>query len=139
MSNMDYKKLLEKAKKEMPEAVHEKERFEIPPVKGHLQGKNTVVSNLQQIANHLHRPIEHLLKFLLKELATPGESKKSGSTIFGRKISSADINGKIKKYTDEFVFCKDCGKPDTEFLKEEGNLFMKCMVCGSKHHIKSKI
>jgi translation initiation factor 2 subunit 2 len=136
---MDYKELLEKAKKEMPESVHEKERFEIPSVKGHLQGNKTVVTNLQQIASHLHRPIEHMLKFLLKELATPGETKKNGSTIFGRKISSSDINTKIKKYADEFIFCKECGKPDTEFLKEEGNMFIKCMVCGSKQQIKSKI
>jgi translation initiation factor 2 subunit 2 len=136
---MDYKKLLEKAQKEMPDAVHEKERFEIPPVKGHIQGVKTIISNLHQIANHLHRPIEHLLKYLLKELATPGEIKKNNSVIFGRKISSSDFNSKIKQYADEFIFCKDCGKPDTEFLKENNLMFIKCMVCGSKHPTKLKI
>jgi len=136
---MDYKKLLDKAKKEMPESVQEKERFEIPQVKGHIQGSKTIISNLQQIASQIHRPIEHLLKYLLKELATPGEIKKNGSAIFGRKISSSNFNSKIKQYADNFVFCKDCGKPDTEFVKESNTLFMKCMVCGAKHQIKSKI
>ena len=136
---MDYKKLLEKAKKEMPESVHEKERFEIPPVKGHIQGTKTIIVNLQQIAQHLHRPINHILKYLLKELATPGEIKKNDSVIFGRKISSSDFNGKIKQYADDFVFCKECGKPDTEFLKENNLMFVKCMVCGAKNPIKSKI
>ena len=136
---MDYKQLLEKAKGEMPASVHEKERFEIPKVVGHIQGTKTMISNLQQISNHLHRPIEHLLKYLLKELATPGEIKKNGMVIFGRKVSSADLNAKIKKYVDEFVFCKECGKPDTEFLKEDNLLFVKCMVCGSKNTIKQKI
>jgi translation initiation factor 2 subunit 2 len=136
---MDYKKLLEKAKKEMPDSVHEKERFEIPNIKGHIQGTKTIISNLQQITSHLHRPIEHVLKYLLKELATPGEIKKNGSVILGRKISSSDFNSKIKKYADEFVFCKDCGKPDTEFTKEGNATFIKCMVCGVKYQIKSKI
>ncbi len=136
---MDYKKLLEKAKKDMPKSVYEKERFEIPPVKGHIQGMKTRVSNLQQIANHLNRPIEHLLKYLLKELATPGKIEESGLVIFGRKFSAFDFNSKIKQYADKFVFCKECGKPDTEFLKENNIMFIKCMVCGAKHPIKSKI
>lgn len=136
---MDYQKLLKKAKKEMPESVHEKERFEIPPIKGHIQGTKTIIVNLQQIAQHLHRPIEHVLKYLLKEMATPGEIKKNDSVIFGRKMSSSDFNNKIKQYADDFVFCKECGKPDTEFLKENNLMFVKCMVCGAKNPIKSKI
>jgi translation initiation factor 2 subunit 2 len=136
---MDYKELLKKAKKEMPASVSEKERFEIPPIKGHIQGTKTIVSNLQQIANHIHRPIDHFLKYLLKELATPGDIKNNNMVILGRKVSSSDFNLKIKKYADEFVFCKDCGKPDTEFIKEDNSTYIKCMVCGSKHLIKSKI
>lgn len=136
---MEYAKLLEKAKKEMPESVIEKDRFEIPAVKGHLQGSKTVITNLQQIAGTLHRPIEHLLKYLLKELATPGEIKSSSRTIFVRKLTSAELNSKIKQYADEFVFCKECGKPDTEFLKEHNLTYIKCMVCGAKSIVKSKI
>jgi translation initiation factor 2 subunit 2 len=133
---MDYKKLLEKAKKETPNIVQSKERFEIPSVKGHIQGTRTIITNLQQIANQLNRPIDHMLKYLLKELATFGEMKDSGSLILKRKISSSDFNAKIKQYADEFVFCKECGKPDTEFIKEGDMIFMKCMVCGSKKQIK---
>lgn len=136
---MEYAKLLKKAKKEMPDSVQEKERFEITAVKGHIQGTKTILSNLQQISNHLHRPIEHLFKYLLKELATPGEIKKNGFVIFKRKISSFEFNSKIKQYADEFVFCKECGKPDTEFLKENNVMFVKCMVCGAKNSVKLKI
>ncbi|GAF88481.1 unnamed protein product, partial [marine sediment metagenome] len=39
---MNYRQLLEKAKKEMPKSVHEKERFEMPPIKGHIQGTKTI-------------------------------------------------------------------------------------------------
>ena len=133
---MDYKKLLEKAKKEMPESVQEKERFEIPGVKGHLQGAKTIISNLQQIASHLHRPIEHLLKYLLKELATPGKIAGNGSVIIGRKISASEFNLKIKQYADEFVFCQECGKPDTKLNKEGNALFMKCEACGARKSVR---
>lgn len=136
---MDYKKLLERAKKDMPIEVQGRERFEIPSVKGHVQGTKTIIINIQQIANHIHRPIEHLLKFLLKELATPGDIKENGSLILGRKISSSDINAKIKKYADEFVFCKECNKPDTEFSDSGEIITIRCMVCGAKKQTSSKI
>lgn len=133
---MDYKKLLEKAKKETPNIVEGKGRFEIPLVKGHIQGTKTIITNLQEIANQLDRPIDHMLKYLLKELATSGEIKDSGSLILKRKISSSDFNAKVKQYADEFVFCKECGKPDTEIIQEEDITYIKCMVCGSKKQIK---
>jgi len=133
-----YDLLLKKARKEMPKIVFEKERFEIPKVKGHLQGNKTVISNFQQIASDLRREPEHLLKYLLRELATPGEIKHSG-TIFGRKISATQINEKIKKYTHEFVLCSECGKPDTKIVKEGDFSHIKCQACGAKHRIRSKI
>ena len=61
---MDYEKLLKKARKELPESVLKTERFEIPKVKGHLEGNKTIISNFEQIANALGRPIEHLLKYV---------------------------------------------------------------------------
>jgi len=134
--NMDYKGLLEKAKKEAPCTIEGKDRFEIPVVKGHIQGTKTIITNLQQIASQLDRPIDHLLKWLLKEMATFGDLKENGSLILKRKISSNDFNAKVKQYADEFVFCKECGKPDTKFATEENLTYIKCMVCGAKKQIK---
>ena len=80
----DYKKMLEEARKSLPEAVFIKERFEIPKVLGHMQGNRTIVSNFLQIASSLRREVSHLLKFVLMDLATPGEIIKSGGLILGR-------------------------------------------------------
>jgi len=135
----DYKKLLEQARKELPEHVFHKERFEIPKVQGHIQGNRTVISNFLQIANTLRRDAEQMLKFVLRELATPGEIKKSGSVIIGSKVPASRINEKIKQYTNSFVFCYECGKPDTK-IEKEGNLsYIKCQACGARHSIKSKV
>ena len=68
---MDYETMLKKAREQLPESVFERERFEIPKVRGHLEGNKTVISNFPQLASSLRRPVEHLLKFLFKELSTP--------------------------------------------------------------------
>ena len=135
----DYKKLLENVRKDLPEHVFQKERFEIPNVRGHIQGNRTVISNFLQIADILGREPEHMLKFVLRELATPGEIKKSGGVIIGSKIPASRINEKIKQYANFYVFCYDCSKPDTK-IEKEGNLnFIKCLACGARHSIKSKV
>ena len=136
---MDYKQLLEKAKKESHHVIEVKQRFEVPKVLGKIQGNRTIISNFMQIANKLDRPPEHLLKYILKELATPGEIKKSDSVIFGTKVPASRINEKIKKYTEEFVLCQNCGKPDTKLVKEDEFTFLKCQACGSKRAVKSKL
>lgn len=135
---MNYKELLKKARKELPESVKKVERFEIPKVKGHIEGNKTIISNFQQIADTLGRPVEHLLKYVLRELATPGEMRK-GAVIIGRKISAARVNEKIEQYANEFVICSECKRPDTKLLKEDKITFIKCLACGARHPIKSKI
>ena len=136
---MEYKELLKKVREKLPKSVFEKERFEIPKIRGHVQGNRTVLSNFLQLANILRRKPEHLLKYILKELATPGEIKKSGSVIIGTKVGASRINEKIRQYANEFVLCQECGKPDTKIEKDGNFTFLKCQACGARHPIKSKI
>jgi len=135
----EYKKLLEGVRKELPEHVFQKERFEIPKVIGHIQGNRTIISNFLQIANILGRAPENMLKFILRELATPGEIKKSGSVIIGAKVPASRINEKIKLYANSYVFCYECSKPDTKIEKEGNFSFIKCLACGARHTVKSKV
>lgn len=135
----DYKILLEETRKQLPEHVFQKERFEMPKVKGHIQGNRTVINNFLQIADALRREPDNMLKYILRELATPGEIKKSGSVIVGAKVPASRINEKIKQYADAYVFCYECGKPDTSIEKNRDINFLKCSACGARHPIKSKI
>jgi translation initiation factor 2 subunit 2 len=132
---MEYSDLLKKARLALPEIVSVRERFEIPKVRGNIQGNKTIVSNFFQISNALSREPPHLLKYLLKELATSGEVKDS-LLIFKTKLSANSINQKVRQYANTFVLCVDCGKPDTKIMEEKGILFLKCQACGAKHHIK---
>lgn len=135
---MDYKEMLARGRENLPESVFERERFEIPKIRGHIEGNKTVLSNFVQIAQDLRRPIDHFLKFVLKELATPGEIR-NGLLVLGAKIPASRINEKIRQYAEEFVLCPDCGKPDTEIKKEGDFAFLKCSACGSKTPVKSKL
>lgn len=135
---MDYEKLLERARDNLPESVFERERFEIPKVRGHIQGNRTVISNFYQIASTLGREPEHLLKYVLKELATPGELKKN-ALIFGSKVAASRVNEKIRQYANLFVICTECGKPDTKMQKEKHATYIKCLACGAKHPVGGKV
>ena len=133
---MDYKKLLKKVRSELPDVVLTKERFEIPKVRGHIQGNKTIISNFFQIANLIGRDVNHMLKYLFKELAAYGETR-NNLLILGRKISASNINEKIKKYVNEFVLCNECGKPDTK-LEKQGNVsIMRCLACGARKPVKT--
>ncbi len=135
----DYKTMLTNVRKGLPESVFEKERFSIPKVVGHVQGSRTIISNFLQIATTLRREPSQILKYTLRELATPGELKGNGSVLMGTKVPASRINEKIQQYANEFVFCPECGKPDTKLDKEGQVLYIKCQACGSRNVVKSRI
>ncbi|MDD5253564.1 MAG: translation initiation factor IF-2 subunit beta [Candidatus Nanoarchaeia archaeon] len=135
---MDYAELLKKAKRELPETKNTGERFEIPKVTGHIEGNKTIVTNFGLVCDILNRDCNYVLKYLQRELATPAQLDNK-RLILGRKISSPMINEKIEKFTKTFVLCKECGKPDTQLIKQDNVLIIKCSACGAKHPVKSKI
>ncbi len=138
MSIPDYDKLLDEAKEKLPKVEKQSERFQIPRVKGHLQGAKTVISNFSQIINALNRPEKHVLKYLTKELATPAEVVKQ-LVIFNAKLSANKINEKIESYANEFVICRECGKPDSKLSKNGDIYYFKCQACGARYTFTSKI
>jgi translation initiation factor 2 subunit 2 len=133
----DYETLLDRARENLPQETETTNRFEIPKVKGHIEGNKTIVSNFIAIAQVLGRKPEHFLKYILKELATPGEIYKQAA-IFKTKVAASKINDKIKEYAELFVICKECGKPDTKVTKEGNVYFIKCQACGARYSVYSK-
>lgn len=135
-----YEKLLEQAYKKV-KVIHSadaSERFEIPRVKGQVQGKNTIITNIKEIADYIRRPVEHISKYLMKELAVSGKIENE-RLILNTKLNSSRVNEKIEQYVKEFVLCGECKKPDTEVISEKGIKFKHCLACGAKYPIKSKI
>jgi len=129
-----YEQLLNEAYTKIKPVESKIDRFEVPKVEGHIEGVKTIVTNFKQICSYIRRDGEHLLKFLLKELATPG-SIKGDRLVLTRKITSGMINEKIQLYVDTYVICKECKKPDTELIKENSISYMHCLACGAKKPI----
>ena len=127
--------MLDEGISKLPKRIVKTERFELPKVRGHIQGNKTIIINVNQIVSSFGRELQHFLKFLFKELATPGKMD-GPRLVLGRKLNSKLINEKIKKYADMYVICKTCGKPDTKFIKKEGVNYLKCMACGAQQIVK---
>jgi len=130
----EYEKLLSEAYEKIKPVESKIDRFEIPKVEGHVEGNKTIITNFKQICSYLRRDCDHVLKFLLKELAAPG-SMRGDRLILTRKISSGLINEKIALYAQTYVICRECKKPDTEILREDRLMFLHCLACGAKKSI----
>lgn len=127
--------MLKRGKDQLPENIRHNERFEVPKIKGIVQGNKTVLTNLAQIADQFQRPIEHLIKYLSKELAARAEQKDQ-FTIFNTKLQSQRINEKIEAYAEQLVMCKECGRPDTKMVKTGPAWMILCQACGAKYVAK---
>lgn len=134
---MSYEQMLDKLYKEV-KPIEKGERFEIPKVKGHVEGTKTMITNFSQIADFIRRDKQHFAKYLFKELATPGIID-GERLILNRKLNSSLINEKVESYVNEFVICPECKKPDTELKKEDRLMSLHCLACGAKHAVRTKI
>lgn len=130
-----YESLLEQAYKKIKVVASSGDRFEIPKVQGKVQGRSTIITNIQAIASYIRRPADMLAKFLQKELAVQTILEKDSLTI-KTQLNSAKVNDKIEMYVKEFVLCTECKKPDTEVISEKGIKFKHCLACGAKSPVR---
>jgi len=134
-SKGDYEKLLEEAYGKIKQTNTSLDRFEIPKIEGHFEGRKTILTNFYQISSHLRRKPEHFQKFMLKELAASGQ-KEGDRLVLNIKVPSSKINKKIEEYVNEFVLCRECKKPDTELIRKDRINFVHCLACGAKHSVR---
>jgi translation initiation factor 2 subunit 2 len=133
---MDYESLLNKAYEKLPKIENHADRFKIPVAETVVQGNQTIIKNFSDIAEVLRREPSHILKFLTKELATPAglDGKRA---ILQAKIPQKMIQQKLETYVVDYVFCRECKRPDTKLIKEGRIAFLKCEACGAKSSVKA--
>ncbi|WP_297490648.1 translation initiation factor IF-2 subunit beta [Thermococcus sp.] len=128
----DFERLLDKAYEELPENVKfHRSRFEVPAAQVTIAGNRTIIENFADIAEAMNRDPNHLLKFLLREVATAGTLEGRRAVLQGR-FTPYLIANKLKKYLKEFVICPVCGSPDTKIIKKGRFYFLKCEACGAE-------
>ena len=137
--DLDYIKLLERAREGLEEVTESSERF-IPPVPEILYegSKKTIIRNFTEIIDILRREESHLYKFLLQELGTAGSIDSRRLVLQGR-VPEKKIKERVKLYIDTFVICQECNRPDTDFIKRGRTLILNCQACGGKRPIRTKL
>ena len=129
---MDYEKLLERARKELPKGAKEQERFELPRFDSFNQGNITIIKNFSEVCKTIARDPPHIIKFLSPRIGTACEVEGPRLKINAFKRNDF-LNDLLNKYLKKFVICQQCGKPDTEFRKDAAILQIKCKACGAKY------
>jgi len=132
---MNYKDLLKRARSQLPSEVLEHKRFEIPKPRSFVVGMRTTLANFKEICEALNREPHHLMKFLSGEMATAA-TLEGARAIFQGKFDHDTFERLIKRYTDEFVVCPVCKRPDTKIVKERRFFFLICEACGAKSSIR---
>ena len=130
----DYKTMLNRAYKNLPEVIVEEDRFQIPRAIVRRQGRRSVVQNFKEIAERLQRPPEHLLKFLLRETATRGNFD-GDKVVFQGRFNADSIRNLVEIYTKKYVICPVCGRPDTHVIRDKRLSFLQCDACGARSSI----
>ncbi len=132
MSN--YEEMLKAAYEKLPKRTEEASRFVLPEVQIQPTGLKTTIVNFVDIAQAMRRDPNHLMKFLVKELATSGELEGKRLVVIGKFFKQA-VDKKIELYLKKYVYCPECGKPDSKLEKEDRFLFLKCEVCGARSSV----
>ncbi|HLD98035.1 MAG TPA: translation initiation factor IF-2 subunit beta [Candidatus Nanoarchaeia archaeon] len=132
----EYEKLLDEAYVKVKPIISSKgfERFEVPKVNIQVIGNKTYIENFLQICNYIRRQPEHVMKFLSKELAAFSKIENE-RLILNRKLQIFQVSEKINLYIREYVTCRECKKPDTTLVKQDGLIFINCLACGAKHSL----
>jgi len=131
----DYEKLLDRAIEQVPKAVFESARFQIPEAEVTMVGSRTLLKNFKVIATAFNREPEHLMKYLLRELGAAGDIQGVQAGFQG-KFSPANIQERVRRYAEEFVLCKECNRPDTRLEKRERVYILRCEACGARTSVR---
>ncbi|RZD38861.1 MAG: translation initiation factor IF-2 subunit beta [Methanobacteriota archaeon] len=137
--DLDYEKLLERAREGLEDVMQNAERFS-PPIPDimHEGSKKTIIRNFSEIVDSLRRDETHLYKFLLQELGTAGSVNNRRLVLQGR-VPEKKIKDRIKSYIETFVVCQECNRPDTSFLRTGRTLNLHCEACGAKRPIRTNL
>jgi translation initiation factor 2 subunit 2 len=132
----EYTKLLDAAMAEIPKRTSSGERFEVPRIQGIRMGSRTIVQNFKEIADRMNRDPNHLLKFLSKELATAATTDGTRA-IFQGVFKVESMNRLLSIYTQRFVICPVCKRPDTKMDRQERYTFLTCEACGARSSVST--
>jgi translation initiation factor 2 subunit 2 len=131
-----YEELLKRALQQVPKITFDRSRFQVPEPDIVYIGNRTIIRNFKGICSALNRDEKHLMKYLLRELGAAGNQSGEQLVVQG-KFAESSIKQKIDLYLEEFIFCRECRRPDTKLIKHEGITVLQCEACGAKTTVRT--
>ncbi len=128
---------LERAMSRLPASRGTEDRFVIPSPKIFYEGKTTVIENFASIADALNRDPDHLMKFILQEMGTAGKIEGQHAVFQGR-FTEQNLERHIDSYVQEYVICSECHRPDTQLIRSDRVLMLKCDACGAHRPVRKR-
>ena len=102
------------------------QRYKMPAVESHFQGRKTIITNLQALGKSLARPEPVLLSFWSQTLGC-GKIKQGLNGHHSRKT----LQETLQVFIENYVLCDLCFNPETELLAFTAqNLEKSCRACG---------
>ncbi|MEM1550633.1 MAG: translation initiation factor IF-2 subunit beta [Candidatus Bathyarchaeia archaeon] len=135
MVELKYERMLDEAYEQLPQEVFKRERLEVPRALCTTFGSRTFLENFKEICEILNRDPNHVLRYLLREMATSGMIE-GHRAVFQGKFECETIDRLVRRYMDEFVICPVCKRPDTKIIKEKRINFLVCEACGAKSPVR---
>ena len=129
MPGDDYRALLSRAREQLPETVTNRSRFEVPDIDVLYEGKITVWRNFGDVADLIRRDHSSFIQYMLRELGTSGNIDGRRAMFKGRVVKK-NIEDKLDSFLEAYVYCQECGSPDTRMVREGRTTVLRCDACG---------
>jgi translation initiation factor 2 subunit 2 len=129
-----YETLLDRAYSLLQTGAKSSERFVVPQAEIMYDGRNTVIRNLKEVSERLRREPKHILGYLARELGCPGVID-GPRGVLKSKVTTDNINARINDYTNKFVMCLECRRPDTHMDKVGRITMLICESCGAQRPV----
>lgn len=95
-----------------------------------------MIRNFAEYCDRIRREDKICMKYLLKELAAPGNVDDKGELIIQGKFSSQVINTLMERFLKAYVECSTCKSLDTVLKKEKKSWYIVCLACGAQTPVK---
>jgi translation initiation factor 5 len=112
-------------------------RYKMPAVFGKIEGSGngikTVLVNVLDVANSLHREPGEVSKFFGTEMGA--QSRYSADTdraIVNGAHTDATLQELMHRYIEKFVLCPTCRLPETKYKIKSDTIYHSCAACGAK-------
>ncbi|CAI9117903.1 OLC1v1019392C1 [Oldenlandia corymbosa var. corymbosa] len=99
--------------------------------------RKTFFVNFTNICARMRREPQHVMSFLLTELATSGSTDGQFRLVVEGRFGPHNFELLLRKYHNKFVVCDGCKSCDTILSKSKENriLFLECQDCGSTRSV----